>query len=276
MSWRVVCTIARKEVSDAHGNRWVAVIAGVFAVLALALSYLGLSGLGTFGIAGFGRTGASLLTLVVLIVPLLGLILGALGIAPEREQGTLLTLLAQPVTRGEVLLGKALGLAATLLVSVALGFALSAAVIIHYAGTASIGGFLLLAAWSGLLGLACLAIGLCLSAAAPRQSTALGLAVAIWLGLVLISDVGAMGTAMVLRLRPPQVLAIALINPVQVFKLGATHALYGHLEPLGSVGLCASVLFGGWLAPALLAALAAWIAVPTGVAAILFNRRGAL
>ena len=53
--------------------------------------------------------------LVLLVVPLMGLSLGALGLAAERERGTLDYLLAQPVSRAEIFLGKYVGLAAAML-----------------------------------------------------------------------------------------------------------------------------------------------------------------
>src|SRR3990167_4885475 len=140
MSIRSIWVIAGMEIRDAKRNRWFVIIAALFTVLALALSLLGLSGLGTMGVAGFGRTTASLLNLVFLIVPLMGLLLGAMSVASEREQGTLTTLLAQPVTAGEILLGKFLGTAAALVATLLLGFGLSGLVISWYGGVVRFGG----------------------------------------------------------------------------------------------------------------------------------------
>src|SRR3989338_6928294 len=109
MSFKTVLIILSKEISDARKNRWFVLVAALFSLLSLSLSLLGLAGLGTLGIAGFGRTAASLLNLVLIIVPLMGLLLGAMSISGEREQGTLVTLLAQPVTASEVFIGKYLG-----------------------------------------------------------------------------------------------------------------------------------------------------------------------
>ncbi|MEK7873458.1 MAG: hypothetical protein AAB502_06340, partial [Chloroflexota bacterium] len=64
-----VVVLARKEFRDALRNRWFLFYAAVFTILALGLSYLALSGAGMGGLAGFGRTSASLINLVLLIVP---------------------------------------------------------------------------------------------------------------------------------------------------------------------------------------------------------------
>ena len=104
-----VFILTQKELRDARRNRWFLLYAIAFAGLSLALAWLALSGAGNYGLAGFGRTSASLINLVLLIVPLMGLTLGALSLAGEREKGTLLYLLAQPINQLELLLGKFTG-----------------------------------------------------------------------------------------------------------------------------------------------------------------------
>src|SRR3974377_2223290 len=97
-----VFLIMRKELRDARRSRWFLLLAAMFSSLALAVALLGMSALGAIGGAGFGRTTASLLNLVILVVPLMGLLLSALSVAGEREDGTLLSILAQPVLLEEV------------------------------------------------------------------------------------------------------------------------------------------------------------------------------
>src|SRR3989338_2710030 len=106
-----VFIIMEKEVRDSRRNRWFVLISIIFAGLSLGLSLFSFAGIGSFGIAGFGRTTASLLNLVLFIVPLMGLLLGATSIAGEKESGTLNTLLAQPVSAIEIMVGKFVGMA---------------------------------------------------------------------------------------------------------------------------------------------------------------------
>ncbi len=100
-----IATLARKEIRDSLRDRWFIFYSVAFAVLASALSYLSLAGTGTFGYAGYGLTSASLINLVILIVPLMGLTAGAGSVAAERENRTLAYLLAQPIYRFELLAG---------------------------------------------------------------------------------------------------------------------------------------------------------------------------
>lgn len=276
MDATVIRIILQKELRDTRRNRWFTVLSAVFGVLALTLSALGLSGLGTFGVTGFGRTAASLLHLVMLVVPLMGLLVGAMSVAGEREHGTLLTLLAQPVTPTEVLLGKFLGSASALAAALGLGFGASGLVIAKYAGVQYLDGYLALAALTILLGIASLAIGFLISVMAPRGATAAGLAFAVWLVLIVLGDLGIMGTAMVLQLSSSQVLWLSLWNPLQAFKLAALHALGVTLDSLGPAGRYAAEVFGRHPTAALGGLLLAWAVCPVGLAWRAFIRRGAL
>src|SRR5687767_8371019 len=165
MEATIILTLFRKEISDALRNRWFILYAAAFTGLALLLSWLSLSGGGTgySGFAGFGRTAASLVNLVLLVIPLMALTLGAGSLAGEQERGTLAYLLSQPVNRAEVLIGKYLGLAASLLAALALGFGLSAAIIAGGGGqtpsTSSGGAYGLLVGFAFALALGMLSLG---------------------------------------------------------------------------------------------------------------------
>ena len=121
----IIWTLAQKELTRCLRNRWFLLYTLAFIALSLAFSYLALAGAGMVGFAGFGRTAASLINLVLLIVPLMALTIGAQSLAGEQEKSTLAYLLAQPINRVEVFLGKYLGLALSLLASLTLGFGIS-------------------------------------------------------------------------------------------------------------------------------------------------------
>lgn len=271
-----VVTLARKELRDALRNRWFLLYTAALAAPALGFSALGASGGGGVALAGFGRTAASLVNLVMVVIPLMGLTLGALAIAAERERGSLLYLLSQPVTPLELFLGKFLGLAGALLASLLLGFGLSGAAIALRAGGADAGAFLGLAGLAFLLGLVSLALGLLISTTARRASSAVGVAVFAWLTLVFLGDLGLMGTAVVLQLDVSALLGLSLANPLSVFKLAAVLFGHGNLEVLGPAGLYAARTWEGALLPLLVALLAGWVVVPLGGGYALFRRGGAL
>jgi Cu-processing system permease protein len=269
-----ILTLANYELRSSLRNRWFVLYALIFAVLAMALSSLSLSGAGTFGVAGFGRTAASLINLVLLIVPLMGLTIGAQSLAAEREAGTLAYLLAQPIGRVEVLIGKLLGLGAALLAALLLGFGLAAALIAWQGGLVEAERYGWLVAFSLLLALGNLSLGIALSAWSRGAALAVGLALFVWLALVFLGDLGLMGTAITMKLDIGTLFGLALINPLQVFKIATVHGLRASLEVLGPAGLYATRTYGDRLVPLLSGVLGLWIVVPMLAAYLRFRMEG--
>ena len=267
--------LAQKEWREARRNRWFVLYTVAFAILALSLAWFALSGVGAYGLAGFGRTGASLINLVLLIVPLMGLTLGALSVAGERERGTLLYLLAHPVTPFEVLMGKYLGLAQALGATLILGFGLSGLLIAWQGGGTQASVYLGLVAMAFLLALVSLSLGVLISTACKRGSTAIGIALFIWLLLVFVGDLGLMGTALVLHVGVRDLFTMTLFNPLQVFKLAAILLLHSSLEILGPAGLYAARTYGVRLLPLLWCILMAWIIIPLVASWLVLRHRGA-
>jgi Cu-processing system permease protein len=260
---------------DAGRSRWFLLLSIMFAGLALMLASLGASALGTVGAGGFGRTTVSLLNLVVLIVPLMGLLAAATSVAGEREHGTLTTILAQPVVLEEVLLGKFLGVAAALFGTVLLGFGLAALLIARQGAFPQAGSYLRLVAFTGLFALGYISIGFLISALTRKSSTAVGVSLFAWLASVFLSDLGLIGTALVLKLSPKALLWLSLANPAQVFKVAVLDGIQRNLESLGPAGMYAAEVLGDRLQPVLIGILVLWAVVPLLFSMLILSRRGA-
>jgi len=279
MEATIVLALAQKELRDSLRNRWFALYTIAFATLALALSALALSGSDIAGFAGFGRTAASLVNLVMLIVPLMALTVGAQSLAGEQERGSLTYLLAQPVNRAEVLLGKYLGLALALLAALALGFGASGLVIVLNGGdTAEPGVYLQLVALALLLALVMLGIGFLISAFSRKASVAVGVALFLWLVFVFFGDLGLMGAAVALKsqLSIGNLFALSLVNPLQVFKMAAVLDIHTTLDILGPAGIYAVQTYGDGLATLLFGLLGGWVVWPVLLSFIQFSRKGDL
>ena len=273
MELTLLWTIAQRELHEALRNKWLWFYALGFAGLALALSQASLAAAGYAGLGGFGRTAASLINSLLLFVPLIGLSVGAGTLAGECERGTLLYLLAQPVSRAEVFFGKALGAALAVVAALALGFGL-AGIGLGTAGGGDATAFLAVAGYALLLALAMLGLGFVISTLTRKAATASGAALLTWLGLVFLADLGVMGTALATQPNPAAMLGMLLVNPLQVFKVAAIYSLRATLDALGPAGQYALYHFGENLHLVLLGPLLAWIVASFGLAFILFNRRG--
>ncbi len=269
-------TIARRELREAVRSRWFLLYTLAFAVLGLAVSFVSASGSGGSGLSGFGRTTAGLVNIVLLVVPLMALTSGAASIASDRERGMLSYVFAQPVSRLEVLFGKYIGLAASLLACLLLGLG-ACSLILAWKGVATRPASIAwLAGLSFALSLGMLSVGMLISTLARKASVAVGTAIFVWLALVFVSDLALMAGTVALRLRIEELFALSLLNPLQVFKMWTLHAVDATLDVLGPAGLYASEEYGSQLHLIFAGCLLAWVLLPLSAAAALLSRRSPL
>lgn len=221
IEWSQVRVIATKEFRDRIRNRWVLAVALIFSLFALAIAYFGTAQQGSVGFRSIDVTIASLVSLVIYLVPLIALILGYDAIVGEKERGSLELLLSMPISRFEILLGKYLGLAAALASSTVLGFGagllplaaqLGSNDLYHYAG------FVLSAI---LMGMAFLSLSLLVSVVTLDRVRASGIAIALWFFFVLIFDLLLMGALVVSQgnLGSGVFAALLMLNPADIFRL---------------------------------------------------------
>lgn len=260
MRGRLMLTLAIREWRAALSARWFWVYGAIVILLGGGLLYMaaGLMPAGLPGASASGRVLMATVNLLALLVPLMGLTAGAQCLARERDRGTLGYLLAQPVTRGEVLLGKLLGN------GLALGAALSGATLVLIlvswllAVPLEPAALLAVAGLGWLLALAAMALGAVLGARARGLVAAQGATLAAWLVLVLLGDLGMMGLLMFQQLPVRFLLLLTFLNPVHQFRVAAVALFRPSLEVLGPVGLYAQARLGGALVPALIAGLVVW------------------
>ncbi len=210
------------------------------------------------------------------VVPLMALSAGAASVASDRERGMLAYTLAQPVSRTEVLLGKFAGLSGALFACITLGLGVCGLIIAWKGLRSSPASMIWLAGLSFLLALGMLSVGLLISTLARKASVAVGTAIFVWLALVFVSDLALMAGAIAMRLRIEQLFALALANPLQVFKMWSLHAVDASLDVIGPAGLYATEEYGRTLHAIFAACLVAWIVVPLTLAAIRLSRSSPL
>jgi Cu-processing system permease protein len=257
---------ARQELALALRSRWTQIFALVFAGLSLAVAASGYVLSGGSGVQDFSRTAASLVQLVLLLVPLTSLVIGVLSLAAERGAAELL--FSQPVPRRTVLLGKLLGLFLALAAAQALGFGAAGLVVFSQSGEEGLSGFLLLLLGSLAITAVFLGIAALLAAGAVgrRRARSLALALVVWFVAVVLFDVAALGAASLLRSGAASRLLIlsVLVNPVDAVRTGTLLGIEG-TGAFGAASLAFLRFTGGpagaglWIGASLLT----WIVVPT-------------
>ena len=253
-----VGTVAAKEFRDRLRNRWVLAVALVFAVFSLVIAYAGGAQQGAVGLR-------SLVSLVIYLVPLIALLLGFDAIVGERERGSLDLLLAYPITRGELLLGKYLGLSLALALAMLAGLAAVGVMLVYQFGSKALfhyAGFVLSAL---LMGMSFLSLAVLVSVVARDRTRASGAAIVLWFLFVLVFDLVLLGVLVATAghyggdIFP----YLLLLNPTDVFRIlnvfstedvRSAYGLVNMVPPLVSnIGVLTTVMLG-------------WIVVPLAIA----------
>lgn len=265
--------IARQEILLGARNRWIHWFSGAFAALTLGLAYFGMVTSGYSGFQDFTRTAASITELSAFIIPLFALLLGVFSFLSHREYLELLV--AQPLSRGTVFLGKYLGLVLTVVASTAVGLGLPGVVVALAIGTEGALQYAAVMAHAALLGTVFCGISTVLVLWAGRQQVALGWAIGVWLFFEVLYDVAMLGST--LYFTPAFLKSFLLVgllgNPVDIARVLSLLAAGGpHLFGPGGAtlvkltGSATGAAVVGWMA------LGIWVAVPAALATRHFRR----
>lgn len=231
-----IITIVRKELHDARGNRWLYLYAGVVALLGIVIAETGIHSGGALSLQVFGRTTATLVNLCLFLAPLVAMTLGTGSISTERDQGTLEQLLAQPLTRTELLLGKYFGLWIALFLATIVGFAPAGIIIGLNASLRQSIYFLIYPMLSQLLISVMLSVGILISVRSKSRAQASAVGIAIWFVCVLGYDILLLGSLSVISLPADMLTYLLFLNPVDSSRVLTIITLEPDMYVLGPAG----------------------------------------
>jgi Cu-processing system permease protein len=274
MDFNVIVTIAQQELTLNIRNKWTLIFAAIFGVLVLTISYFGLLTAGTIGFQGFARTSASLLNLVLYVVPLVSLTMGTLSFTSEKSSGEVL--LSQPITRTEFLLGKLAGLFSSIFLATLAGFGLAGVIISIRAGAEESLRYPPFVGLALLLALVFLSLSALVSVLCERKIKAFGGMLFMWFFFVLFYDLLVIGGTFLVKERVANALIFVSLfgNPVDMVRVASLIILDGK-EVFGSAGAALVRFLGGERASLvlLLSGLGIWIVVPFWVSQLLLKRQ---
>lgn len=255
-------------------NRWILAYAAVFAALTLAISYFGLSIIEFTGFQGFQRTTASLLNLVLYIVPLVSMLMAVQSLSVEG--GTTEQLFTEPVTRAEILLGKIAGLVGANILATLFGFGLTGLLIARRVGTAGLSSYIILVGMAILVGIVFSALAAVLAISLRRSLRAYAAVLVVWFVLVLLFDLLIIGLSFLLpeHLANRTAFAGLFVNPVDAARVATLLAISGK-EMFGIAGAQLTRSLGGvpQAIGALLLAMLAWSTLLMTAAVMALNKQ---
>ena len=224
---------ALADISESLRSRWFAIYALVFGGIVVGLFVSGLTESRVMGFTGLSRLLVTYLQITVAILPLFVLITTVRSVAGDREAGVFEYMLSLPVSLAVWYWGKFLGrfvvvfLPVFLAMAGAVAWGLIRGAAIPWLQVSFYTGFLL------SLALCFLGLGMLISTLARSSDVATGAAFLLWLFLLLFMDLILLGVMIRSGLPPEGVIAVALVNPLQVFRTAAMMLFDPQLVLLG-------------------------------------------
>lgn len=178
MQTNVVYSIAKKEIMDNFRNKWIILVAAMFAILTLVVSYFG--SLGTSGWQGLGNTISGMTELGSFLLSIVAFMLGYATIIGEIERGSMSSLLSLSANRFEIVVGKWLGLGGVLCITIFVGYGVAGIVISLNVSNVDILEYFVFISLTMVFGLVFLSVALFFSTIFSKRSTALGGTIFLW------------------------------------------------------------------------------------------------
>jgi len=271
----VIWTLALKELRDGFRNRWVAAAIILLGILALALSILGSAPTGSVRVSALDIRVISLASLSVYLVPLIALMLSYDALVGEFERGTMMLLLAYPVTRWQIIMGKFLGHLLILLIAILVGYGGTMVILTLLTDSGSEGwqAYAVMMASSLVLGAVFIALGYLVSVIVRERATAVGAAIGLWLVFVVLYDLLLFG---LLTMDEEQKIGqqlfsmLMLVSPTDTYRVLNLSLFEGVSEAAGIAGVASEAGLGAVL---LVSSMLTWIILPLGATLLLFQRR---
>jgi len=224
---------AMVDINESLRSRWFLIYSLIFGGIIVALFITGLTESRIMGFTGLSRLLVTYLQITMAILPVFVLLTTVRSVAGDREAGIFEYLLSLPVGLNSWYWGKMIGrffvvfLPVVLAMVLAIAWAALKGAEIPWTQVLFYTGFLITLAWCFL------GIGMLISSMVRSFDVAQGLAFLIWLFLLLFLDLILLGVIIKEGLPAESVIAIALANPLQVFRTASMMLFDPQLVLLG-------------------------------------------
>ena len=224
---------AKTDISESLRSRWFMIYTLVFGGIIVALFVSGLTESRVMGFSGLSRVLVTYLQITMAILPVFVLITTVRSVAGDREAGIFEYMLSLPVSLASWFWGKFIGrffvifLPVFIAMAGAITWGAYKGAEIPWAQVVLYTGFLLSLSWCFL------GIGMLISSMARSSDVATGAAFIIWLALLLFMDLILLGMLIKHGLPSESIIAVALANPLQVFRTASMMLFDPQLVLLG-------------------------------------------
>ncbi len=227
--------VAYLDIRESLRSRWFYVYAFVFGGLMGLFFISGITDSVVMGFTGLSRLLLVFMQVTIIILPIFILITTVKSISGDRESNILEYMLSFPISLNEYYWGKFLGRFATVF------FPVIVALFIGVAWGLTKGGDLpwaMVSLYSALILSLCvvfLGIAFFISTLVKSHDIGLGLSFAVWIVLLAFIDVALIGLMMQNRVSDGVIITLAMLNPLEAFRIGAIALFDPELTVIGPV-----------------------------------------
>ncbi|WP_169754420.1 ABC transporter permease [Campylobacter curvus] len=226
--------IAKLDIKESFRSKWFMLYLGLFSALMLGFLFSGVTDSRVLGFSGLTRALLLFIQICVVIVPIFILISTVRSINSDRDTNLLEYVLSFPISLAEFYFGKALGRAFVVFVPLLVAFILCVAVGIFKAVAIP---WDVLSLYLGLLfslSIVFLSLGFLISSLIKNQETGQGVAFLLWLIMLAFLDLALIGFLMRSSVDERVIYFIALINPIELFRIAAICLFDPNLAVIGA------------------------------------------
>jgi len=227
--------IAYLDVKESLRSKWFYVYSVVFGGLMALFFISGVSDSVVMGFTGLSRMLLIFIQVTIIILPIFILITTVKSISGDRESNVLEYMLSFPVSLRDYYWGKMMGRFLTVFLPVFLALMLGVVFGLFKGGDLP---WKMVFLYSGLLfSLSFVFLGLAFFISTLVKSTdiALGGSFVVWIAMLAFIDIALMGLMLQNRMGDGMIVTLAMLNPIEVFRIGAISLFDPELTVIGPV-----------------------------------------
>jgi len=227
--------IAYLDVKESLRSKWFYVYSVVFGGLMALFFITGVSDSVVMGFTGLSRMLLIFIQVTIIILPIFILITTVKSISGDRESNVLEYMLSFPVSLKDYYWGKMLGRFLTVFLPVFLALLLGVVFGLFKGGDLPWKMVLLYSSLLFSLSFVFLGLAFFLSTIVKSTDVALGSSFVVWIAMLAFIDIALMGLMLQNRISDEVIITLAMLNPIEVFRIGAISLFDPELTVIGPV-----------------------------------------
>ncbi len=227
--------IAYLDLKESIRARWFLIYSFVFGGLIALFFIAGITESQVMGFSGLSRLLLMYIQVTIIILPIFILITTVRSISGDRDSHILEYMLSFPISLGEYYWGKMIGRFMTVFLPVFIAMAIAIMVGLSKGAAVPWSIFIL---YSGLLfslSLLFLGIAFFISSIVKSSEMALGISFFVWIFLLAFIDIALISFMLQNRFNEELIIALALANPMEIFRVAAISLFDPELTVMGPV-----------------------------------------